>query len=71
MLNLTCFRHIAGDEASERLLHDLNATGNVFLSHTRLGGRFVIRCCIGGTWTTERHVRMLWDLIDGLAPTNG
>jgi aromatic-L-amino-acid decarboxylase len=71
VLNLTCFRHIAGDEASERLLHDLNATGNVFLSHTRLGGRFVIRCCIGGTWTTERHVRMLWDLIDGLAPTNG
>jgi len=68
VLNLTCFRHVGGDEVSERLLNDLNATGRVFLSHTRLAGRYVIRCCIGGTWTTERHVEMLWRLIDELAP---
>ncbi|MGD0286308.1 MAG: pyridoxal-dependent decarboxylase [Acidimicrobiales bacterium] len=67
-LNLTCFRHVGGDEVSERLLSDLNATGRVFLSHTRLAGRYVIRCCIGGTWTAERHVEMLWRLIDELAP---
>jgi len=67
-LNLTCFRHVAGDEWSERLLSELNATGRVFLSHTRLAGDFTIRCCIGGTWTTERHVEMLWKLIDDLAP---
>ncbi len=67
-LNLTCFRHVGGDEVSEQLLSDLNATGRVFLSHTRLAGRYVIRCCIGGTWTAERHVDMLWRLIDELAP---
>jgi aromatic-L-amino-acid decarboxylase len=67
-LNLTCFRHVAGDDASEALLTRLNATGRVFLSHTRLAGRYVIRCCIGGTWTSERHVDMLWQLIDELAP---
>ena len=67
-LNLTCFRHVGGDAVSERLLADLNSTGRVFLSHTRLAGRYTIRCCIGGTWTTERHVRMLWQLIDDLAP---
>ena len=67
-LNLTCFRHVGGDDVSERLLAELNATGRVFLSHTRLAGHYVIRCCIGGTWTTERHVAMLWDLIDELAP---
>ena len=67
-LNLTCFRHVQGNEVSERLLTELNATGKVFLSHTRLAGLYAIRCCIGGTWTTQRHVKMLWDLIDELAP---
>ncbi len=68
VLNLTCFRHVGGDDVSEQLLSDLNATGRVFLSHTKLAGRYVIRCCIGGTWTAERHVEMLWRLIDELAP---
>jgi aromatic-L-amino-acid decarboxylase len=67
-LNLTCFRHVGGDDVSERLLRDLNDTGRVFLSHTRLAGHYVIRCCIGGTWTEQRHVEMLWRLIDELAP---
>ena len=67
-LNLTCFRHVDGERASEQLLVDLNASGRVFLSHTRLGGHYAIRCCIGGTWTRARHVEMLWELIDELAP---
>jgi aromatic-L-amino-acid decarboxylase len=67
-LNLTCFRHVGGDKVSQQLLNDLNATGRVFLSHTRLGGHYTIRCCVGGTWTREPHVRMLWQLIDELAP---
>jgi glutamate/tyrosine decarboxylase-like PLP-dependent enzyme len=67
-LNLTCFRHIGGDDASEQLVAALNATGRVFLSHTVLAGRYVIRCCIGGTWTTQAHLEMLWALIDELAP---
>ncbi len=67
-LNLTCFRHVGGEGVSEQLLADLNATGRVFLSHTRLGGSYAIRCCIGGTWTRARHVEMLWELVDELAP---
>ena len=67
-LNLTCFRHVGGDDVSEQLVAALNATGRVFLSHTVLAGRYVIRCCIGGTWTTQRHLEMLWALIDELAP---
>ena len=67
-LNLTCFRHVGGDEVSEKLMSDLNASGRVFLSHTRLGGCYTIRCCIGGTFTEQRHVEMLWQLIDELAP---
>jgi hypothetical protein len=65
---LTCFRHVGGEEVTEQLLGELNATGRVFLSHTRLGRHYAIRCCIGGTWTRAPHVEMLWELIDELAP---
>lgn len=72
-LNLVCFRHVGtdpgdGDAVTEALHHALDATGRVYLTHTRLAGRYVIRASIGA-WTTEqRHVDALWDLIDGLAP---
>jgi aromatic-L-amino-acid decarboxylase len=51
----------------EALHRALNATGRVYLTHTRLDGRYVIRASIGA-WTTEaRHVDALWGLIDDLA----
>ena len=66
-LNLVCFRHVSGDEATTALHEALNATGRVYLTHTRLGGRYVIRASIGA-WTTEqRHADALWALIAELA----
>ncbi len=66
-LNLVCFRHVDGDDATEALHNGLNATGRVYLTHTRLADRYVIRASIGA-WTTEqRHVDALWALIDDLA----
>jgi aromatic-L-amino-acid decarboxylase len=66
-LNLVCFRHADGDDATEALHHALNATGRVYLTHTRLADRYVVRAAIGA-WTTEqRHVDALWSLIDDLA----
>jgi aromatic-L-amino-acid decarboxylase len=63
-LNLVCFRHTDGDAATEALLHSLNATGRVLLTHTRLDDRFVIRVSIGAQATEARHVDALWDLIE-------
>ena len=68
VLNFVSFAHVAGDAVTQRLLRDLNETGRVMLSHTVIGGRYAIRCSIGGTWTQERHVDELWNLIDELAP---
>jgi aromatic-L-amino-acid/L-tryptophan decarboxylase len=48
---------------NERLLDEVNASGEVFLSHTRLDGRFVIRLAIGNLRTTEDHVRRAWDIL--------
>lgn len=66
-LDLVCFHHLDGDEASEALLTRLNATGRVFLTHTRLDDRFVLRVAVGTQATEARHVEGLWALIDRLA----
>jgi aromatic-L-amino-acid/L-tryptophan decarboxylase len=51
------------DTANERLIDAVNASGEVFLSHTRLNGCFVLRIAIGHIETTERHVRRAWQLL--------
>jgi aromatic-L-amino-acid decarboxylase len=51
------------DELNERLMDAVNATGELFLSHTRLDGRFVIRLAIGHYRTEQRHVERAWALL--------
>ena len=51
------------DALNERLLAEVNATGEVFLSHTRLRGRYALRMAIGNLRTTEAHVRRAWELL--------
>ncbi len=51
------------DAFNERLMASVNGTGEVFLSHTRVGGTLVLRLAIGNLRTTERHVRRAWDLL--------
>jgi aromatic-L-amino-acid/L-tryptophan decarboxylase len=61
--SLVCFRRDAGDEDNEALLERVNASGEVFLSHTRLDGRYVLRLAIGNARTTEDDVRLAWDVL--------
>lgn len=63
-LNLVCFTHVDGDQASEALLRAVNDTGEAYLTHTRLDGRYVVRCSIGQTHTEARHVDALWALLE-------
>jgi aromatic-L-amino-acid/L-tryptophan decarboxylase len=62
-LGLVCLRLRAGDAASEALLTAVNDSGEAYLSHTRVGGRYVLRVAIGGTFTERRHVEALWALL--------
>lgn len=66
-LNLVCFRHKAGDRFNERLLEALNASGRLFLTHTRLGGAYTLRISVGQTHTRTRHVEAAWRLIRNTA----
>ena len=66
-LNLVCVRHAGGDEPTQALLDALNATGEVYLTHTRLDGRLVIRVSVGAAATRAPHVERLRELMDRLA----
>jgi len=67
-LGLVCLRLVAGDAASEALLRAVNESGEAYLSHTRVHGRYVLRVSIGATFTERRHVEALWALLQRLAP---
>jgi len=65
--SVVCFRARETDEFNAALLERLNASGEVFLSHTKLGGRYTLRLAVGNLHTTERHVARAWELIQQLA----
>lgn len=62
-LNLVCFRLVGGDQANQRLLDQVNATGRIFLTHTRLDGQLTLRMSVGQTATRRHHVVEAWSLI--------
>lgn len=61
--SLVCFRRDGSDEENEALMHRVNASGETFISHTKLNGRFVLRLAIGNARTTEDDVRLAWDVL--------
>jgi aromatic-L-amino-acid decarboxylase len=61
--SLVCFRRDGTDEANEALLERVNASGEAFLSHTRLDDRYVLRLAIGSARTTEDDVRAVWEVL--------
>lgn len=67
--SVAVFRAIRAGEAveaanarNERILELVNASGEVFLSHVKVGDRFAARLAIGNIRTAERHVRRAFDL---------
>lgn len=70
-LNLVCFRHRGGDEATKSMMDRLNDSGAMSLTHCELGGRIALRICIGQWRTTRDHVRNAWDRIDEAAKAAG
>lgn len=84
--SVVVFRHhppgldeAALEEHNARLLERVNATGEVFLSHTRVRGRYALRLAVGNLRTTERELRRAWELLrecggepkEKLAPPGG
>lgn len=70
--NLVCFRYLPENQtdtekinlANEQLLGKLNATGKVYLTHTKLKGIYTIRAVFGQTNVSEKQVELLWNLLN-------
>jgi aromatic-L-amino-acid decarboxylase len=61
--SLVCLRHRASNELNQQVLAEINASGKVFLSHTVLNGKYVLRCAFGNYLTTDDDVYLTWNLI--------
>ena len=66
--SLVCFRYAppntdeaTRDRINESIMHAVNAGGDVFLSHTKMRGKFTLRLAIGNIRTEEKHVAMAWE----------
>jgi aromatic-L-amino-acid decarboxylase len=65
---LVCFRSRPpvdarwdANEWNRRLMECVNIRGRVFLSHTVIDDRYVIRCSVGGIGATERGIRQTYE----------
>jgi aromatic-L-amino-acid decarboxylase len=69
--SVVCFRYHPNEISDEtklekfnaQIIERINATGELFLSHTKLNGRYTIRIAIGNIATTEKHIKRLWELL--------
>jgi aromatic-L-amino-acid/L-tryptophan decarboxylase len=61
--SVVCFRLEGSDERNRELLERVNASGEIFISHAVLNGRYVLRLAVGQLRTTEADVRIAWDVL--------
>ena len=69
--SVVCFRYHPKGISDEgkleymnvQIIDRINTTGEAFLSHTKLNGRYTIRLAIGNIATAEKHVARVWELV--------
>ncbi len=66
---LVCFRACPQgvedlDALNEKIMNEINASGEAYLSHTKLGGKFTLRLSVGSIRVEERHLQKVWDLLN-------
>jgi aromatic-L-amino-acid decarboxylase len=69
--SVVCFRaHPIGvhdevelEKLNSRVLEEVNTRGRVFLSHTKLKGRYCLRLAVGNLMTTVAHLRIAFDSV--------
>jgi len=62
--SLVVFRKRASDEENEAIVERANRSGQLFLSHTKLDGRYCIRLAVGNATTTEADIQQAWEVLN-------
>ena len=61
--SVVCFRYKGSDDENRSLLDRVNASGEFFLSHTVLRGKYSLHLAIGNMGTTREHVMRAWESV--------
>ena len=65
---LVCFRACPPgfddlDSLNEKIMNEINASGEAYLSHTKLDGKFTLRLSVGSIRVEEKHLAKVWELL--------
>jgi aromatic-L-amino-acid decarboxylase len=52
------------NDLNERLMNSINSSGEAYLSHTKLNGKFTLRLSVGSIRVEERHIENVWRLVN-------
>ena len=73
-LATVCFRYCppqvsqgSWNELNEKLLQQLNNSGQIYITHTKLGENYTLRLVVGQTYQQKRHIEKAWELIQETA----
>lgn len=74
MMGVVCFRlknadDKAADQKNSETVARINASGEAYLTQTKLRGRIVMRLGLGNLLTTESHLRRVWEIIGAAVST--
>jgi aromatic-L-amino-acid decarboxylase len=68
---LVCFRAAPEGKSeeelerlNEKIMNEINASGDAYLSHTKLDGKYTLRLSVGSIRVEERHLRKVWNLLN-------
>lgn len=66
-LALVCVAHRDGEQATQAVLDAVEAADDLFVTHTRVEGRLMVRVAVGGVHTDDEHLVRLWQVLDEAA----
>lgn len=52
------------DELNESLMNAINSSGEAYISHTKLDGKFTLRLSVGSIHVEERHIEKVWNILN-------
>ncbi len=72
---LVCFRACPKNVAdlnalNEKIMNEINASGDAYLSHTKLNGKYTLRLSVGSIRVEEKHLLKVWDILNSTLEQN-